>query len=678
MPILHEDITDPEIHDPKGFAAASVATFLTKNGAGVLEWTTQAGTIGVSDHTLLTNIGTNTHAQIDSHIAAANPHGITAITVGLGNADDTSDADKPISTATQTALNLKQNEVLTTNGDIVFRNAGTTTRLGVGTNGEILTVTAGVPAWATAPSGVTDHTLLTNIGTNTHAQIDTHIADNTVHFTDPMTTTGDIIYESGGPTRLAAGTNSHVLTLSAGVPVWAAAPGAGGGEANTTSNDGAGEGLAKAKVGTDLPFKSLVAGTNITLTPTADTVTIDASGGGSALEVEDESVSLSTAVTKINFAGAGVTATAPIADEILVTIPGGGSVDDTAYPTGWDTDTTTAPSRNAVFDKIDLVDTAVGLNTAKVSADGLVTTHSDVDDAGSGIIISAAERTAIGTNTTTNAGVVTVHSDVTDAGSGAIITGTERTNFGTAFANTHTHANSAVLNATTASFLLADETKLDGIETSATADQTGAEIKTAYELEANTNAFTDANVTTLGNQSGTNTGDEVAATDSVAGVIEIATTAEVDTGTDNTRAITPASLNASSPTFATVSATNYVGLPAEIGIAVGDETSSLSTGTTLVTFRVPFAMTLTEVRASVTTAPTGSVITVDINDSGATILSTKLTIDATEKTSTTAATPPVLSDTSLADDAEVTIDLDTVGSTIAGAGLKIWLIGTRT
>ena len=37
-----------------------------------------------------------------------------------------------------------------------------------------------------------------------------------------------------------------------------------------------------------------------------------------------------------------------------------------------------------------------------------------------------------------------------------------------------------------------DGTKLDNIELSATADQTGAEIKVAYESEANTNAFTDA------------------------------------------------------------------------------------------------------------------------------------------------------------------------------------------
>lgn len=43
----------------------------------------------------------------------------------------------------------------------------------------------------------------------------------------------------------------------------------------------------------------------------------------------------------------------------------------------------------------------------------------------------------------------------------------------------------------------ADGAKLDTIETSATADQTGAEIKVAYEAEANTNAFTDAEKTKL-------------------------------------------------------------------------------------------------------------------------------------------------------------------------------------
>ena len=54
--------------------------------------------------------------------------------------------------------------------------------------------------------------------------------------------------------------------------------------------------------------------------------------------------------------------------------------------------------------------------------------------------------------------------------------------------------------------IAADGTKLDGIETAATADQTGAEIKTAYEANSNTNAYTDAEKTKL---SGIATGAEV-------------------------------------------------------------------------------------------------------------------------------------------------------------------------
>ena len=55
----------------------------------------------------------------------------------------------------------------------------------------------------------------------------------------------------------------------------------GGGEVNTASNVGAGDGVFKAKVGVDLEFKSLIAGTNISFTTGADDITIDASGGAS-------------------------------------------------------------------------------------------------------------------------------------------------------------------------------------------------------------------------------------------------------------------------------------------------------------------------------------------------------------------------------------------------------------
>src|SRR5690606_12243336 len=82
---------------------------------------------------------------------------------------------------------------------------------------------------------------------------------------------------------------------------------------------------------------------------------------------------------------------------------------------------------------------------------------------------------------------------------------------------------------------------------------------------------------------------------------------------------------------------------APIGIAVGDETSDLTTGAGKVGFRVPYAMTLTEVRASVRDAPTGDDLIVDINKNGATILSAKLQIDDGDTTSTTSSAPAVIS-----------------------------------
>ena len=145
--------------------------------------------------------------------------------------------------------------------------------------------------------------------------------------------------------------------------------------------------------------------------------------------------------------------------------------------------------------------------------------------------------------------------------------------------------------------------------------------------------------------------------------LAVASQAEAEAGTATDRAMTP---------LRTRDAIDYDVRP--LIIAASNETSNLAVGTAVTTFRMPFLAVVVGVRASVTTAPTGSGITVDINESGLTILSTKLTIDAGEKTSTTAATAAVLSDTILADDAEITIDIDAVGSTTPGTGLKVTLL----
>lgn len=111
-----------------------------------------------------------------------------------------------------------------------------------------------------------------------------------------------------------------------------------------------------------------------------------------------------------------------------------------------------------------------------------------------------------------------------------------------------------------------------------------------------------------------------------------------------------------------------------IQIAASDLTTNITTGTSKAYFRMPYAATLSEVRVSLLAAGTGTGITVDINEDGTTVLSTKLTTDATEKTSTTATTAAVISDSALADDAEITIDFDAVPTNGQGVIVTLKLI----
>ena len=114
-------------------------------------------------------------------------------------------------------------------------------------------------------------------------------------------------------------------------------------------------------------------------------------------------------------------------------------------------------------------------------------------------------------------------------------------------------------------------------------------------------------------------------------------------------------------------------------IAFGNEDTAMTTGLAKATFHMPpWATTLVNVIVGVTTAPTGSTAIFDLNEAGVSVLSTKVSVDIGEKNSEDAATPPVVSDSSLAANALMTVDTDQVGSTIAGTGGKIYLIGYRT
>jgi hypothetical protein len=113
----------------------------------------------------------------------------------------------------------------------------------------------------------------------------------------------------------------------------------------------------------------------------------------------------------------------------------------------------------------------------------------------------------------------------------------------------------------------------------------------------------------------------------------------------------------------------------EFGFACSDETTALTTGEK-VAFYAPFAFTLTGVYACVTQTPAGSAVTVDVEKpAGTTLLSAVASISAGSFN----ASGTVSGGTqSIAQGDRVSIDIDQIGSGTAGAGLKVFLTGTRT
>ena len=198
--------------------------------------------------------------------------------------------------------------------------------------------------------------------------------------------------------------------------------------------------------------------------------------------------------------------------------------------------------------------------------------------------------------------------------------------------------------------------------------KTGQRVVVIYD---NVNTYWQM-VTGLGNSPGTVTSVTAADTSILAGGTATAVTLRVgDSGvTAGTYKNADVTVNATGRiTSAATGTESFI-------IACSNETTTLTSGNNKVRFRMPYALTLTEVRAALSLTSSSGAPQFDINESGTSVLSTKLFIDQGESTSTTAATPAVISDSALANDAEMSIDIDSAGT--GAAGCKITLLGTKT
>lgn len=134
----------------------------------------------------------NTNAalqEMGAHKASSeNPHGVTKAQVGLGNVDNTSDANKPVSIATQAALNLKADK----------------------------TTTDGINTRLTAEETATANNKISAVKGKTFADVDSRIEDvefDTTLMATNLVTNGDF---SNGATRWEDRVKTHSMGVTNG------------------------------------------------------------------------------------------------------------------------------------------------------------------------------------------------------------------------------------------------------------------------------------------------------------------------------------------------------------------------------------------------------------------------------------------------------------------------------
>ena len=207
-------------------SGANASLTLNAKGSGTIGiGSVSTGAVTITPATTITGVATLTAQPVLSSLTASKPV--------------FSDASKGlVSTGTLAYDQGGTGQTSYAAGDIVYASAtNTLSKLTVGTSGQVLKVTAGVPAWETdtATGTVTSVALsapavftvsgspVTSSGTLALTYSGTALPEANGGTAQTTYTTGDFLYASGSNTlsKLAVGTTGQVLTVAAGLPSWA-------------------------------------------------------------------------------------------------------------------------------------------------------------------------------------------------------------------------------------------------------------------------------------------------------------------------------------------------------------------------------------------------------------------------------------------------------------------------
>lgn len=171
---------------------------------------TNTGDQDLSSYATLTGSETLTNKTLTSPVINT-PTGIVKGDVGLGNVDNTSDANKPVSTATQTALDAKVSDTGDSiTGEYTITNTGTGNTLKIDANGNVGTTAS------TSGALQIENTGNTGFGLNVYSNLSTMAAALSFMKLDHASATGQVLRldNDGTGNALRINANGNVGTTA--------------------------------------------------------------------------------------------------------------------------------------------------------------------------------------------------------------------------------------------------------------------------------------------------------------------------------------------------------------------------------------------------------------------------------------------------------------------------------